>query len=329
MDLEKLLKTELEVSSPLSQLPIPASTTAEHVDWLYNYLVWTGLFWFLIVVGPLVVFAIRYRRRKAGQRALSQKDHNTTLEVAWTTLPVIYLTFLFHWGFVGYTKMYEAPANAKQLRITAKKWDWAVQYPEQDGFVEDGGVGMTIVLPINEPVQLTMKSLDVLHSFFVPSFRVKQDVLPDRYTQLWFEPNRLGTYPVFCAEYCGNSHSQMMAQIKVVTKEEYLEWLEKKKNEGMGDNPVQRGAKLYKSKGCNVCHSVDGSAGAGPTFKGVYGHKVELADGSSVIADDTYIRESIVEPNAKVVKGFSPVMPKLAIKDAEITALIEFIKSLK
>jgi cytochrome c oxidase subunit 2 len=329
MDNEKLLSTNLPVPHAWSHLPEAASTHAEHVDWLFYYLGITGIILFLLVVGPMILFAFRYKRKHVGQRALSQKDHNTKLEVAWTVIPVIYLAVLFHWGFVGYTKIYEAPVNAKQLRITGKKWDWSVQYPDEDGNVEEGGVGMTLVVPVNQPVQLTMKSLDVIHSFFIPNFRVKQDVLPDRYTQLWFEATEIGEYPVFCAEYCGNSHSNMMAKIKVVSQENYQDWLDKKKNEGVGKSPAELGASLYKSKGCNVCHSVNGTPGVAPSFKGLYGHKVELADGTTPVADDTYIRKSIVEPNSQIVKGFAPVMPKIAISEKEIVAIIEFIKTLK
>lgn len=333
----EILAMKLPVASRWSQLPEAASTTAEHVDWLFYFLAWSGGGLFLLVVVPMVVFAIRYRRKHDGQRALSQKDHNTRLEVAWTALPVVYLTILFHWGFVGYTKIYAAPVNAKQLRVEGRKWNWTVYYPEEDGSLEVGGTGVEIVVPVNRPVQLTMHSTDVIHSFFVPNFRVKQDVIPGRYTQLWFEPTQIGEYPVFCAEYCGDDHSKMMAKIKAVSDEDYQIWLAKKKSENSGKPPAELGAILYKTKGCNACHSVDGKPGIAPTFKGVYGHNVELANGASVLADDNYIRESILEPNAKIVKGYaSPsVMPKVAFNkdpkeaEKEIIALIEFIKTLK
>lgn len=331
MDLVALLSTKLPVSSAWSWLPEPASTTAEPVDWLFNFLTWTGGILFLLVVVPLVVFAIRYRRRYDGQRALTQKDHNKTLEILWTVLPLVYLALLFHWGFVGYTKMYEAPVDAKQLRIEGKKWAWAATYPEEDGGFEVGA-GEDIVLPLGKPVQLTMHSIDVIHSFFIPNFRVKQDVLPKRYTQLWFRPTAIGEYPVFCAEYCGESHSRMMQKIKVVSEADYAAWLAKRKGEQDSLPPAQLGAKLYVSKGCNACHTVAEPAGPiAPTFKGLYGHQVTMHDGATVTADDNYIRESIVEPQAKIVKGYGPpsAMPKMAITEKEIIALIEFIKTLK
>jgi cytochrome c oxidase subunit 2 len=330
MDVLELLAMKLPVASSWSWLPEPASTTAEHVDWLFYFLAWTCGGLFLLVIAPLIAFAIHYKRRQKGQLAVSQRDHNTRLEVAWTALPVVYLTLIFHWGFVGYTKIYEAPVNAKQLRVEGKKWSWTVQYPDEDGNIEVGGTGVEIVVPVNQPVQLTMHSRDVLHSFFIPNFRVKQDVLPDRYSQIWFEATTIGEFPVLCAEYCGEKHSQMMAKIKVVSLDDYNAWVAKAKGANDNKSPLELGKDLYKKRGCNACHSVDGSPGIGPTFKGVYGHNVELANGTQVLADDNYIRESILEPSAKIVKGFSDgLMPKIAMPEKEIVGLIEFIKSFK
>jgi len=329
MDLAELLSTKLPVSSAWSWLPDPASTVAEPVDWLFNFLAWSCGILFLLVVVPLIVFAIRYRRRHAGQKALTQKDHNTALELLWTGLPVVYLTILFHWGFVGYTKIYQAPVNAKQIRITGEKWSWEAIYPQEDGGIKVGSTGK-IVVPIGQPVELTMISKDVIHSFFIPNFRVKQDVLPNRYTQLWFQPTKLGEFPVFCAEYCGDSHSRMMTRIEVVTPEAYKIWLvnEKKKFDDLP--PVELGKLLYNDKGCYQCHSVTNAPGqSAPTFKGLYKHPVELNDGTTVLADDNYIRESIIDPQAKIVKGYGPLMPKKDLSETEIIALIEYIKSLK
>jgi cytochrome c oxidase subunit 2 len=247
----------------------------------------------------------------------------------WTTLPLIYLALLFHWGFLGYANIYTAPGNSKPLRVVAQKWMWTVQYPDDE--IEVSGKGAVIGVPLNQPVQLTMSSQDVIHSFFVPNFRVKQDVVPGRYTQLWFEATQVGEFPVFCAEYCGDQHSNMMAIIKVMPQDEYKAWIDKVKSAGAALSPLDLGKKLYVSKGCNACHSVDGKPGIAPTFKGLYGHSVELQTGGPVTADDNYIRESILEPSAKIVKGFPPVMPtfKGQLSEADINGLIEFIKSLK
>lgn len=325
----QLMTTQMPIASQWSWLPTPASTLASDVDWLFHFLAWTCGGLFLVIVVPLIWFAVKYRRRHAGQKAISQKDHNAKLEILWSVLPVIYLTLLFHWGFLGYANIYTAPVNSTNLRVIGQKWNWTIQYPDED--ISVSGQGSVIGVPLNQPIQLTMSSQDVIHSFFVPNFRVKQDVVPGRYTQLWFEANQVGEFPVFCTEYCGDQHSNMMAKIKVMPVAEYKEWVQKIKGASAGLSPLDLGKKLYVSKACSACHSVDGKPGIAPTFKGLYGHSVELQSGTSVMADDNYIRESILEPNAKIVKGFAPVMPtfKGQLSEADINGLIEFIKSLK
>lgn len=334
MDLAEYQKMLLPMSSQWSWLPQSASTVAGDVDWLFYFLAWTCGGLFLLVVAPMIFFAFRYRRRQAGQRALSQKDHDLKLEIAWTALPVIYLAFLFHWGFVGYAQIYTSPGDAKQLRVMAEKWKWEVTYPTEDGGFKTKDLAPVIAVPINQPIELTMTSKDVLHSFFIPNFRVKHDVVPGRYTQLWFEATQLGDFPVFCTEYCGTGHSTMAAIIRVMPLEKYNEWLEVSKAEDAKTanlSPVERGKTLYQQN-CKICHTIDGSALIGPSLKGVYGHKVELESGDTVVADDNYIRESILLPNAKLVKGFpngGMTSFQGKFKEEEIIALIEFIKSLK
>jgi cytochrome c oxidase subunit 2 len=217
----------------------------------------------------------------------------------------------------------------KNLRVIGQKWNWTVQYPEED--ISVSGQGVEIGIPLGQPVQLVMSSQDVLHSFFVPNFRVKQDVVPGRYTTLWFEATEVGEFPVFCAEYCGDAHSNMMAKIKVMPVEEYKAWVEKIKGANSKLSPKELGQKLYTSKACNACHTVDGSPKIAPSFKGIYGKMEALEGGGSVKVDDNYIRESILEPHAKLAKGFPPVMPtfKGQLSEIEINGLIEFIKSLK
>lgn len=334
MDIEKYQTLHLPLSSQWSWLPQSASTLAADYDWLFNFWVWTCGGLFLLVVVPMIYFAFRYKRKEPGQKALTQKDHNVKLEIAWTVLPIIYLTFLFHWGFVGYAKIYTAPVDSKALRVTAKKWQWQIDYPQEDQNIRIEGTSPVIGVELNQPVQLTMSSTDVLHSFFVPNFRVKQDLVPGRYTQLWFQATELGEFPVFCAEYCGTGHSTMAAIVKVMEHDEYQAWVNAKAEERSKTSnlsPLELGKKLYSDKACKTCHSVDGKPGIAPTFKGVYGHTVELTTGQKVLADDNYIRESILLPNAKIVKGFAPVMPSFQgqLKEEEIVGLIEFIKSLK
>ncbi len=324
-----LLSMHLPVASKWSWLPEAASVTADSVDWLFYFLLWSCTGLFFLVVLPVVWFAICYRRKHEGQKALSQVDHNIKIETAWTLLPCIYLAFLFYWGFIGFVDMYAAPLNAKKLRVIGQKWNWTVQYPDDD--ISVSGQGAIIGVPLGQAIYLTLSSQDVIHSFFVPNFRIKQDVVPGRYSTIWFQATKVGEFPVFCTEYCGDEHSKMLALIKVMPPDEYNEWLSKKKGEDVGLPPVELGQKLYTQKACNACHTLDGTPKIGPSFKGIYGHMTALESGISVKVDDGYIRESILEPQVKIVKGYPPVMPtfKGQLSESDINALIEFIKSLK
>lgn len=334
--MRELLTSIVPVERLFSLLPEPAATQSENVDPLYRFLFWSGFVLFLTVVIPMTWFVIKYRRKKEGQKALSQKDHNKFLELLWTLSPLVYLAILFLWGFKGFMSLYMPPGNAKELRVVGQKWQWTVIYPNEDFSV--AGQGAVIGVKLGEPVKLVMTSQDVLHSFFVPNFRVKQDVVPGRYTTLWFEPTQKGDFPVFCAEYCGDQHSNMMATIRVMDDEEYAAWVEKSKNANVGMSPKELGAKLFTQKGCNACHSTDGSVKIGPSFKGLYGSDQKLQSGKTVKIDDNYISHKLFDPQANVAVGYAPVMPsfKGQLKEDkehperdEVTALIEFIKSLK
>ncbi|MDA0712457.1 MAG: cytochrome c oxidase subunit II [bacterium] len=327
--IKELLSMKLPVASSFSWLSEAASETTRAVDWTFYFLIWSCIGLFLLVIVPVFWFAFHYRRKKVGPKALSQIADHKILELSWTLIPCVYLFFLFYWGFLGFVDLYTIPIEAKNLRVVGQKWNWTVQYPDED--ISVSGQGAEIGVVLDQPVQLTMSSQDVIHSFFVPNFRVKQDVLPGRYTTLWFQPNKVGVYPVFCTEYCGDQHSSMLAKIKVMPQNEYDEWLAKNKNENNDLPPSELGLKLYAQKACNACHSVDGTPRIGPSFKGIYGHKTELSNGSSVLVDDNYIRESILDPQIKIVKGYPPVMPtfKGQLSETEINALIEYIKSLK
>jgi len=204
-----------------------------------------------------------------------------------------------------------------------------VQYPDED--ISVSGQGAIIGVPLGENIQLTMSSQDVIHSFFLPNFRIKQDVLPGRYSTLWFNASEVGEFPVFCAEYCGDSHSDMLAVLKVMPKEEYEAWVDTVKNANNKLSPKELGAKLYQSKACVTCHSIDGTARIGPSYKGLYGSMTELVSGEKVKVDDNYIREHILTPTKRPVKGYPPVMPSYQgqLSETDINGLIEFIKSLK
>ncbi len=306
------------------QLPPQASTLASQVDALYYFIFWGSVFFFILIVGLSTIFVLKYRRRE-GQALQKVSSHNTPLEIAWTAIPLALVILVFVWGFKGYMSMSVAPGNAVEYKVVGKKWLWQITHPNGVTAVNE----MTV--PLGQPVKVLLRSEDVIHSFYIPAFRVKQDAVPNRYTTLWFEPTVAGTYDLFCTEYCGAGHSGMVGKVHVLTPAEYEEWLAASGGPAEGQTPAEWGAQLYESKACITCHSIDGSRKTGPSFKGVFGHDVELADGTTVKADENYIRQSILDPGSQVVAGFQPVMPTYqgTLKSEEIDALIEFIKSQK
>ncbi len=305
-------------------LPPEGSTLAANVDSLFYFIFYAAAVFFFVVTILSIFFAIRYRRR--GKRELTPGiSHNTRLEITWTVIPSLLFIVVFLWGFNGYLKMRVIPKDAMEVRVTAQKWFWSFDYPEGVNSVGE------LVVPAGQPVKLVMSSQDVIHSFYVPDFRVKMDVLPNRYTMVWFEAPVPGEHQLFCAEYCGKGHSEMLGKVRVLPEREYEAWLQANASAGKGMTLEEFGKKLYKTKGCITCHSIDGSANTGPTFKNVFGHEVKLNNGQTVKVDENYIRESILTPLAKVVAGYQPVMPPFQgiLKPREVDALVAYIKSLK
>lgn len=309
-------------------LPPAASTAAAQTDGLFYFILYLSAFFFAAIIAATVYFAVAYRRRSPDQKT-HPTEGNNTIEFVWSAIPTLLLLVIFAWGFVGWLNLTVPPDNAVEIRVTGQKWVWSFDYP-RDGISAD-----TITVPVGRPVKLTMSSVDVLHSFYVPAFRIKRDVLPNRYTVAWFEATQEGEFPILCTEYCGTGHSRMLSKVKVVSAAAYEAWIK-----AGGDQPVgpdgkplpltALGEKLFSSKGCAACHSVNGAAGIGPTMLGQWNTPQKIADGSEHVMDDNYTRESIVNPNAKVVAGFAPVMPtfKGRLSDTQINALIEYIKSL-
>jgi len=306
-------------------LPPPSSTIAGEVDALFYFIFYASLVLFAIVTMATVYFIVRYRRR--GEKQLtSGVAHNTKLEILWTVVPTILVFIVFVWGFRTYLKMHVVPKDALEIKATGQKWFWTFDYPNGANSIND------LVVPVGKPVKLLLSSQDVIHSFFVPDFRVKMDVLPNRYTLTWFEATETGEYEIFCTEYCGKGHSEMLGNVRVMSEVDYNDWLEKSAvdiPEGM--SLEEAGAKLYVSKACVTCHSVDGVPGVAPSFKGRYGEQQRMADGGMVLLDENYLRESILNPQARVVEGYQPVMPTYqgVLKDRQIDALIAYIKSLQ
>ncbi|MEW6741670.1 MAG: cytochrome c oxidase subunit II [Planctomycetota bacterium] len=304
-------------------LPTPASTIAGEVDWLFYFILGIAIVFFVIIVVTMVVFVLKYRR-PPGTQPPPSPDHNMALELTWSVIPTILVLAMFYFGFRGYINMLTAPANALEVQVTAQRWKWLFQYP--NGYV-DGNLHV----PVDTPVQLVMRSEDVIHSFYVPDFRVKADVVPGRYRKLWFEATQVGTYDIFCAEYCGTEHSAMRALVEVHSPEGYQEWMDEAANWFKNLPPAEAGARVFQVQGCASCHGADGSGLQGPPLQQKFGREEQFNDGSRVIVDENYIRESILEPNAKIVAGYEQVpMPtyKGRLSDQDISFLIAFIKSL-
>jgi len=307
-------------------LPGANSTIASEVDALFNFILYLSIFFFILVTGGSFYFAWRYRARKAAETPYTANiSHNTKLEIFWTVIPTILVFIIFVWGFQTFLKMNVPPGDAIEIKVTGQKWFWSFNYP-------DGATSTNeLVVPVNQPVKLLMSSQDVIHSFFVPNFRIKMDVLPNRYSQTWFEATQEGTYDLFCTEYCGKSHSDMIGKVRVVTDQAYNDWLADNAVGGEGLAPEEWGEKLYTSKACVTCHSIDGSPNVGPTFKGIFGRQENMTDGSSITVDENYIRKSILEPQAQIVEGYQPVMPTYqgVMTNDEIDAIIAYLKTLK
>ena len=304
-------------------LPGQESTVAPEMDRVFYLILIVCTVFFALVVGLMGLFIVRYRRRPGGVAAATA-SHNTVLEVTWTVIPLGIVAVIFWQGFQAYMDMRTAPAGCYEIRVTGQQWSWLFAYP-------NGHVDENLHVPVDEPVRLTMTSKDVIHSLWIPDFRVKMDLVPGRYTSTWFRAVRPGTYNLLCAEYCGDQHSNMLSSVVVHPAGEFEKWLKDAANYTKNLPPVEAGKLLYQRHGCSQCHSIDAAAaGNGPTFKGIFGQTHVMADGSSVLVDENYIRESILEPQAKIRAGFQPIMSTYQgqLSDDDIANLIALIKSL-
>jgi cytochrome c oxidase subunit II len=306
------------MQSTVPLFPEQASTIAHHVDWLYLFLVAITAFFSLLVAALILFFIIRYKRTP--DREAEQIHGSTLLEIVWTVIPLGISMVIFVWAAVLYFHMQRPPSNAMEVYGVAKQWMWKFQYPGGQREIN------SLHVPIGRPVRVTLISQDVIHSFFVPAFRVKQDVLPNRYMTTWFEAKEPGTYHLFCSQYCGTKHSAMIGEVVAMKPEDFASWLTSGKAEG---SLAAQGEKLFQQLGCVTCHRADSGA-RGPNLAGLYGRQVRLTDGHVVVADDNYIRESILVPNAKVVSGFQPIMPTFQgmISEEDLIQLSDYIKHL-
>ena len=298
--------------------PIRASTGAGNVDALYIFLVVLSALVSAVIFTMIIVFALQYRRR-AGIHA-EQIEGSTPLEVTWSVIPLGIFVVIFVWGATIYFMERTPPRDATEVYVVAKQWMWKLQHEEGQREINE------LHVPVGRDVKLIMTSQDVIHSFYIPAFRIKQDVLPGRYTTAWFRATRSGTYHLFCAEYCGTMHSGMIGQIVVMEPADYQAWLA---GGGAPGSLAASGASMFQQLGCPTCHRFD-TQGRGPNLIGIFGKPVQLEDGRTVVADENYIRESILSPSAKVVSGFKPIMPVFQglVTEEQLTALVAYIKSL-
>jgi cytochrome c oxidase subunit 2 len=299
-----------------------ASNFVQGVDLTFIIILGISAFFLVGITAVMIYFVIRYSRKRNPKA--TNIEGNTKLEVLWTAIPLILVLIMFYYGWVGYRPMRQVPEGAVPVKAIGQMWSWSFEYP-------NGKKSSELVVPLNKPVKLDLFSRDVLHSLYIPAFRIKEDVVPGKDNYMWFTALELGEYDLFCAEYCGERHSYMLSKVKVLTENEYELWLTK------SDIPADEhpGLTILKQNGCIACHSLDGTKIVGPSFKGIYGHEADvITDGKErkVMVDDAYILKSIYEPNADVVKGYNPglmISYKQQVSEDDVKKITEYIKELK
>jgi cytochrome c oxidase subunit 2 len=309
------------MQSYIPLVPDSASTFSWKVDALYFYLSGVTVFFALLISAVLIFFVIRYRRRTPYEIPRPVAGSHK-LETLWTVIPFIIAMTMFGWGAQVYFDQYKPPANAVEVYVVGKQWMWKLQHATGQREINE------LHIPVGRKIKLIMTSEDVIHDFFVPAFRTKADVVPGKYTTLWFEATTPGTYHLFCAEYCGMNHSGMTGSIIVMEPREFDNWLSG--NTG-SMTPATAGQQLFQTLGCASCHGANGEGGRGPTLAGVFGKMTALQSGESVRVDEAYVRESILNPQAKLVAGFGPIMPTFQgqVSEDQLLQLIAYIKSLQ
>ena len=321
----------LDNNSATFWLPEQASTFAPGHDWLFYFIYWLSVIAFAGCMGVMTYFAFKYRRRSKDQRT-SPSEGNTKLEIFWSAVPALFFLVIFATGFKTYIDALVPPANATEIRVVGYKWFWEIRYANGQTKTNE------LVVPVNTPVRLVMSSEAtspqdpaVIHSFFIPAFRTKRDVLPYRYTVVWFEATQTGTFDLFCTEYCGTGHSKMIGSVRVVEQDEFEQAIQPAPWDESVETFAEFGQRTMVEAGCTACHSTDGSRVVGPSFKGIWGTTETMADGTTAEVDANYVRESIMDPMAGIVAGYPPSMPTFAgrLTDQQIDGLIEYIKSLQ
>lgn len=292
------------------------------VDNVFLYILVICVFLLGLITFLMVYFVIRYRRGKHPQPA--DIEGSTWLEVTWTVIPTLIVLTMFYYGLTGFEFLKKVPEGAMMVKVIARQWSWLFEY-------ENGIKDTELKVPVGKPVKLTLTSLDVIHGFYAPAFRIKQDAVPGMETYLWFQPTETGTFDVMCSQYCGLQHSHMLTKIMVLPEQGFTEWYQSKKQEVALKGPSP-GSKLYQEKGCFACHSIDGSPRAGPTFKGLLGKtETVLRSGKeqTVVVNEAYVRNYILHPNVDVIKGYPPIMPQVQMTDQEINEIVKYLETLK
>ncbi|HVO33616.1 MAG TPA: cytochrome c oxidase subunit II [Elusimicrobiota bacterium] len=303
--------------------PQQASTISGSVDSLFAFLMIIAVFFSALIAFLIVFFSVKYHHTSKADRTGGTGSH-LLLEITWTVIPLCIVMVVFVWGTRVFYRAKVMPPDALEMYVVGKQWMWKIQHPEGQREIN------ALHIPINVPIQLTMISEDVIHDFSIPAFRVKQDVIPGRYTKMWFQASRLGSYHIFCDQYCGTLHSSMVGTVYVMPPKEYEAWLANGGNSAaVGGSMATSGQELFGRMGCATCHLANGE-GRGPSLQNLYMTKVTMDDGRAVVADDAYLRESILKPLAKVVRGYQPVMPLFQgqLSEADVLQLISYIKSL-
>jgi cytochrome c oxidase subunit 2 len=305
--------------SDISLFPPVASTMASHVDRYYLFMWAVTLVFSLGITAVMIYFAVRYRRRHPGERP-PEIHGSLMLELVWSIIPLLITVVMFVWATWLFFAQVRVPDDAIRVNVVGKRWMWKLQHMTGQREINE------LHVPVGKPVHLVLTSEDVIHSFFVPAFRMKKDVVPGRYNETWFTGTTPGKYHIFCAEYCGTEHSKMIGSVYVMEPSDYQQWLA---GGPVPVSPLALGQKLFTERNCVTCHYGDSGA-RGPLLNGLPGSRVLLAGGQAVEADDTYLRESILTPAARVVAGYQPIMPTYAgqLGEEDIAALIAYVKSL-
>jgi len=299
--------------------PPEASKLAPQMDALLFFEILVSLVGLTIVILLVTTFCILYS--KGRHPVAVQIEGSTVLEATWTIIPLGLFLIVFVWGALLYFRIYNPPTNAMNIYVVGKQWMWKAEHPGGQHEIN------ALHVPTGRPVQLTMISQDVFHSFSIPDFRVKREVIPGRYSTVWFQATTPGTYHIFCTQYCGTNHSVMIGEVTVLTPDDYAKWTQESTS---GTSLAQNGERLFASMGCNACHS--GSAAArGPNLSGVYGSKLQLTNGSEVVVNDAYLRDAILNPSQHITAGYAPIMPTYQgqISEDGLIDLVEYVKGLQ